>query len=112
MLEVNWSDRDSIVTILTDHYGIDSQNIKKQVKNQLLNTMSVGDLKQQIKILSKSPIQTSKMKQSELRKVLRGLVSKRANGKITYSYTENRYFTVILRIRKKMNGSFFYLLII
>ena len=84
MLELNWNDRDSMVKILTDHYGIDSKNIKKQVKIQLLNTMSVGDLKQQIKILSDSPIQTSKMKLPELKKVLRGLVSKRANGKITY----------------------------
>ena len=84
MLELNWNDRDSIVNILTDHYGIDSKNIKKQVKIQLLNTMSVGDLTQQIKILSDSPIQTSKMKLPELKKVLRGLVSKRANGKITY----------------------------
>ena len=84
ILNVNWSDRDSIVNFLTDHYGIDNKNIKKQVKNQLLMTMSVGDLKQQIKILSDSPIQTSKMKQSELKKVLRELVSKRANGKITY----------------------------
>ena len=84
MLELNWSDRDSIVNILTDHYGIDSKNVKKQVKNQLLTTMSVEDLKQQIKILSDSPIQTSKMKLPELKKVLRGLVSKRANGKITY----------------------------
>lgn len=44
MLELNWSDRDSIVNILTDHYGIDSKNIKKQVKNQFLTTMSVRDL--------------------------------------------------------------------
>ena len=84
MLELNWSDRDSIVNILTDHYGIDSKNIKKQVKNQLITTMTVGDLKQQIKFLSDSPIPTSKMKLQELRKVMKGLVNKRANGKIAY----------------------------
>ena len=82
ILNVNWSDRDSIVNFLTDHYGIDNKNIKKQVKNQLLMTMSVGDLKEQIKLLSDSPVQTNKMKLPELRKVLRGLVNKNVKGKI------------------------------
>ena len=70
----NWNDKESMVKILTDHYHIDSKNIKKQVKNQVVMTMSVGELKEQIKILSDSPVKTSKMKVQELRKVLKELV--------------------------------------
>ena len=71
MLKFNWNDKESMVKILTDHYHIDSKNIKKQVKLQLVNTMRVGELKEQINILSDSVVKTSKMKVQELRKVLR-----------------------------------------
>ena len=74
MPKINWNDKESMVKLLTDHYDIDSKNIKKQVKNQLVMTMSVGELKEQIKILSDSPVKTSEMKVQELRKVLRELV--------------------------------------
>ena len=84
MSDLNWSDRDSIVKFLIDHYGIDSKNIKKQVKNQLVMAMSVGELKKQISILSDSPVETCKMKQPELRKVLKGLVNKSAKGAFMY----------------------------
>ena len=63
-----------MVKLLTDHYDIDSKSIKKQVKNQLVMTMSVEELKKQIKTLSDSPVKTSKIKVQELRKVLRELV--------------------------------------
>ena len=74
MPKFNWNDKESMVKLLTDHYDFDSKSIKKQVKNQLVMTMSVGDLKEQIKILSDSRVKTSKMKVQELRKVLRELV--------------------------------------
>ena len=74
MPKFNWNDKESMVKLLTDHYDFDSKSIKKQVKNQLVMTMSVGELKEQIKILSDSPVKTSKMKIQELRKVLRELV--------------------------------------
>ena len=74
MPKFNWNDKESMVKLLTDHYDIDSKNIKKQVKNQLVMTMSVGELKEQIKILSDSTFKTSKMKIQELRKVLKELV--------------------------------------
>ena len=74
MPKFNWNDKESMVNLLTDHYDFDSKSIKKQVKNQLVMTMSVGDLKEQIKILSDSRVKTSKMKVQELRKVLRELV--------------------------------------
>ena len=75
MLKFNWNDKESMVKILTDHYHIDSKNIKKQVKLQLVNTMRVGELKEQINILSDSAVKTSKMKVQELRKVLKELVT-------------------------------------
>ena len=74
MPKFNWNDKESMVKLLTDHYDFDSKSIKKQVKNQLVMTMSVGDLKEQIKILSDSRVKTSKMKVQELRKVLRELL--------------------------------------
>ena len=75
MPKFNWNDKESIVKILTDHYHIDSKNIKKQVKLQLVNTMRVEELKEQINILSDSAVKTSKMKVQELRKVLKELVT-------------------------------------
>ena len=75
MPKFNWNDKESMVKILTDHYHIDSKNIKKQVKYQLVNTMRVGELKEQINILSNSAVKTGKMKVKELRKVLRELVT-------------------------------------
>ena len=75
MPKFNWNDKESMVKILTDHYHIDSKNIKKQVKLQLVNTMRVGELKEQINILSDSAVKTSKMKVQELRKVLKELVT-------------------------------------
>ena len=74
MPKFNWNDKESMVKILTDHYHIDSKNIKKQVKLQLVNTMRVEELKEQINILSDSAVKTSKMKVQELRKILRELV--------------------------------------
>ena len=74
MPKFNWNDKESMVKLLTDHYDIDSKSIKKQVKNQLVMTMSVRELKEQIKILSDSTFKTSKMKIQELRKVLKELV--------------------------------------
>ena len=74
MPKFNWSDKESMIKLLTDHYDFDSKSIKKQVKNQLVMTMSVGELKEQIKILSNLPVKISKMKIQELRKVLRELV--------------------------------------
>ena len=75
MPKFNWNDKESMVKILTDHYHIDSKNIKKQVKLQLVNTMRVEELKEQINILSDSAVKTSKMKVQELRKVLKELVT-------------------------------------
>ena len=62
MPKFNWNDKESMVNLLTDHYDVDSKSIKKQVKNQLVMTMSVGELKEQIKILSDSRVKTSKMR--------------------------------------------------
>ena len=107
MLELNWSDRDSIVNILTDHYGIDSKNIKKRLKISCLPQWASEIWNSKLKFLVTHLFKQAKWSSRNWGKYWE---NSWVNARMVRSRTDILRIVILLlfyEFEKKMNGSFF-----
>ena len=80
MLTINWKDKDAIIAVLVQKYKVPHGEIKLRYRQQLIQKLSIQELKGQIKILGGEDLCRSS-DASELRSSLTSMVCTKKKGK-------------------------------